>query len=711
MGLHAVPCPGGSGWDWQAALWMLPAAGCSMSRARPQLASLWLLLVVTLQARPALTEPQRHQRALIKVYPLKTELSKMEPSNFTVEGDFAKVADVSPADGRLFQFHPLSLCNASDDDAPKFAFISIVKLESPDRSPPPCSSLANKVRLAGERGSRAILFDITDDEGAADQLQQPEGLSQPVVLLRGQDAERLMNLVHNNTEAIVKIEVLEQPKWFDHDIWILVTVVGTVSVIVLYSIIRLRCKQPQAQDSVQQQTALAISQLGTRKYQSRGTRDQRTKCANGSRADTASTSSSVPMCAVCLEEFSDGQDLRILPCCHEYHLECVDPWLRLNHTCPLCMFDILELNTSSRPAPVRRPPQPQLWRQYPGSAFQYPLQPHTTHLVYPPMNNRMFLSRSPYFIGPGQPWETTVPRSHRRPAEGTRDVVIPPPSQVSSGYLPDDPGSDSSSGPFNGSSSENCTDVSLRCLQGSSSSSCHSSQSNPGDSPPPALAPILLPQNDLPGFNNVVPTQNSYASHVHYHQHRHHHYRRHQPSVSHPHRTKRRPRLSRGETRTDLGCHREHRTSSSVESRSLLTRKEPRTPSSRSCLDPRTHKEALRHSQSTPLSPSPAHEPNDPEASTSFRSHRTEPLSRSHRKKRSSAPVQPPPYTTRHFCSSHGGQYCERTQATWVEGARHPHTRVNTQRENTAMMHLYHPPHHDQGTDTEGMEAVCEHTV
>ncbi|XP_056414530.1 E3 ubiquitin-protein ligase RNF43 isoform X1 [Hyla sarda] len=688
----------------------MPAAGCSMTRARLQLASLWLLLLVTLQARLALTELEHKQKALVKVYPLR-----MESPNFTVEGVFAKVADVGPAEGRLFQFHPLSLCNASDDDPPKPGFISIVKLESPERSPQPCLSLASKVRLAGERGSRAIIFDISDDEGAVYQLQQPSELNPPVVLVRGQDAERLMTLVHNNTEARVKIEVQEPLKLFVHDIWILGTVVGTMFIIVIYSVIRLRCKRTPAQDSMQQKTALAISRLGTRKYQSRVNH----RISHGCHVETASTSSSIPVCAICLDEFSDGQDLRILPCFHEYHLDCVDPWLRENRTCPLCMFDILAgPNSTSHPAPIRPPSHPQLWRRYPGTAhFQYPPHPHTTPMIYPPLNNSIFLSRSPYTLGTGLHWEATVPHFHRRTPEGPREVGISPLCQVSSGYLPDDPGSDSSSGPFNGSSSENCTDVSLRCLQGSSSSSsCHSSQSNPGDSPPPALASILLPQNDLPGFNAVVPTQSSYASHVHYHQHRHHHYRRQQPNSSHPHRPKRKHRPSRGEARTDLGSHREQRSANgpSGECKSLLTRKEPRAHSSKHHLDSRISREAARHSQSSPQSASPVHEPNELEARMPFRGHKTEPSSRSHRKKRLSAQVHPPPYGTRHFNTSLGVQYSERVHPLWTDGARLPHTRVNTHRENTAMMHLYHPPHHsdhNQGAGTEEIEAVCEHAV
>jgi hypothetical protein len=41
-------------------------------------------------------------------------------------------------------------------------------------------------------------------------------------------------------------------------------------------------------------------------------------------------------CSICTDDFEKGQDLRVLPCNHKFHPECVDPWLlNVSGTCPL----------------------------------------------------------------------------------------------------------------------------------------------------------------------------------------------------------------------------------------------------------------------------------------------------------------------------------------------------------------------------------------
>ncbi|XP_030330624.1 E3 ubiquitin-protein ligase RNF43 [Strigops habroptila] len=593
-----------------------------MSAGPPlQLAVLWpWLLMATLHARlghtglalAAAVETERSaaQKAIIRVIPLKVE-------PIVLEGEFANVAEVTPAEGKLLQSHPLSLCNTSEDEHTESGFITIVKLEQPDRDPNPCLSLANKAKLAGERGARAILFDITDDESAADQLRKPRGLSQPVVLIRGHDAELLMGVVNKNREAHVKIEVKEPPAWPDYDVWILLTVVSTVVVIILIFVVRTKCQLNRTQDSLQQQTMQAIGQLATRKFQAR--------CRPVARWDSASTCSSAPVCAICLEEFSEGQELRIISCSHEFHRECVDPWLQQHHTCPLCMFNILARDsvdqaTAAGSRMALRDMEPgrrlHLFRQHPGHALY-----HLPH-AYPQRNLRNFPPEpahgNPFFhslelsqldfgtihympyrpatslltcghpspLAPGllgqqhpnpsacgqtlPPHRTCslqpqpqppclglkaalVQKQHRAPAlrrgvghghqhnsSGSGESYL----TEHSGYLADGPGSDSSSGPCHGSSSDsmlNCTDVSLQGIHGSCSTfrSSLSSDYDPfvycssegpatdngqeQPRPPRDTRPRSL---DLMVPGGAGPAKPQVLSYVHYHHHQHHHYRR-----------------------------------------------------------------------------------------------------------------------------------------------------------------------------------------
>ncbi|CAO2819089.1 unnamed protein product [Amaranthus hypochondriacus] len=55
-------------------------------------------------------------------------------------------------------------------------------------------------------------------------------------------------------------------------------------------------------------------------------------------------------CPICLEEFRVGNEVRGLPCAHNFHVECIDQWLRLNVKCPRCrcsVFPNLDLSALS----------------------------------------------------------------------------------------------------------------------------------------------------------------------------------------------------------------------------------------------------------------------------------------------------------------------------------------------------------------------------
>ncbi|KAI9365459.1 hypothetical protein DFJ73DRAFT_619737, partial [Zopfochytrium polystomum] len=52
------------------------------------------------------------------------------------------------------------------------------------------------------------------------------------------------------------------------------------------------------------------------------------------------------VCVICLNQYEDGEHLRRLPCLHHFHVKCVDEWLRLNKTCPLCVRDVTQQATS-----------------------------------------------------------------------------------------------------------------------------------------------------------------------------------------------------------------------------------------------------------------------------------------------------------------------------------------------------------------------------
>ncbi|XP_057980844.1 RING-H2 finger protein ATL66 [Malania oleifera] len=58
---------------------------------------------------------------------------------------------------------------------------------------------------------------------------------------------------------------------------------------------------------------------------------------HGSSPTKPARTGEIAECCICLSTYQDGDKVKVLPeCCHSYHCECVDRWLKTQPSCPLC---------------------------------------------------------------------------------------------------------------------------------------------------------------------------------------------------------------------------------------------------------------------------------------------------------------------------------------------------------------------------------------
>ena len=120
---------------------------------------------------------------------------------------------------------------------------------------------------------------------------------------------------------------------------VLVAVVLAVVLAILLFLF-LRRRRRRANEAAARERSIAMTQL-------RMGRVEEAVSALPRRLYTAEDAAAAPAieCSVCLATFAVGDELRHLPCGHEFHLKCVDAWLlgaaaasadRVSATCPLC---------------------------------------------------------------------------------------------------------------------------------------------------------------------------------------------------------------------------------------------------------------------------------------------------------------------------------------------------------------------------------------
>lgn len=45
-------------------------------------------------------------------------------------------------------------------------------------------------------------------------------------------------------------------------------------------------------------------------------------------------------CPVCLKEWAEGDEIKMLPCKHKFHPACILPWLEKTNSCPMCRHEL-----------------------------------------------------------------------------------------------------------------------------------------------------------------------------------------------------------------------------------------------------------------------------------------------------------------------------------------------------------------------------------
>ncbi|CAE7481982.1 RNF165 [Symbiodinium sp. CCMP2456] len=124
-------------------------------------------------------------------------------------------------------------------------------------------------------------------------------------------------------------------------------------------------------------------------------------------------------CVVCRDEITVGQECRRLPCMHVFHKECIDRWIAVKATCPLCNLKLEDLLREQHSLENGEEPTPNLRRS--PSRSRSPPRP-----VYrpsgPPSGPPGGPRRSRWDLGQNDPWRSYRPQRRFGPP-GARPVA------------------------------------------------------------------------------------------------------------------------------------------------------------------------------------------------------------------------------------------------------------------------------------------------
>ncbi|XXG40325.1 hypothetical protein AAC387_Pa01g1070 [Persea americana] len=231
-------------------------------------------------------------------------------SFFDAPAPFAIPVNRSGICGPLHLADPLDACSSlrksfgfeAEADQPRFALI--------ERGNCPFEVKVKHAQAAGFQA--AIVYDDADHRNLVSMIGSPEGIQVHAVFISKRAGEILSKFAQGEKGECCITPSSGGRAWT-------VLVISIFSLVIILSAFGMLLVARNHRTRRQQVTHHHSPHVNRRVVKGLPTVTFTTACRNDNR--TATT------CAICLEDYRDGESLRVLPCQHDFHVTCVDAWL------------------------------------------------------------------------------------------------------------------------------------------------------------------------------------------------------------------------------------------------------------------------------------------------------------------------------------------------------------------------------------------------